>query len=67
MSDLNTTVENLENQFDRQDHHLRRSCILIHGITETQGKHTDDIPLHTINEHLELQLTEMNHNHLQNI
>ena len=58
MSDLNISVKNLENQLDRQEQYLRRNCILIHGITETQDENTDDISLRTINEHLELELTE---------
>ena len=58
MSDLNTSVKNLENQLDRQEHYSRRNCLLIHGITETQDENTDDISLRTINEHLELELTE---------
>ena len=58
MSDLNVSVKNLEDQLDRQEQNLRRNCILIHGITETQDENTDDISLRTINEHLELELTE---------
>ena len=37
---------------------MRRNCILIHGFTETQDENTDDISLRTIDEHLELELTE---------
>ena len=58
MSDLNISVKYLENQLDRQEQYSRRNCILIHGITETQDEKTDDISLCTINEHLELELTE---------
>ena len=58
VSDLNTSVKNLENQLDHQEQYSRRNCILIHDITETQNKNTDDISLRTINEHLELELTE---------
>ena len=58
MPDLNTSVKNLENQLVHQKQCLRRNCILIHGITETQDENTDDISLRTINEHLELELTE---------
>ena len=32
--------------------------MLIHCITKTQDDNTDDISLHTINEHLELELRE---------
>ena len=58
MSDLNTSVKYLENQLDHQEQYSCKNCILIHDITETQNKNTDDISLRTINEHLELELTE---------
>ena len=58
VSDLNTSVKNLKNQLDRQERYSRRNCILIHGNTETQDGNTDDISLHTVNEHLEGQLTK---------
>ena len=32
--------------------------MLIHGITETQDENTDNISLRTVNEHLEVELTE---------
>ena len=57
MSDLSTSVKNLDNQLDRQEQHSRRNCMLIHGITETQDENTDDISLRTINEHSEVELT----------
>ena len=59
MSDLNISVKILENQLDRQEQYSRRNCILIHGIIETQDENTDDISLCTINEHLQLELTEI--------
>ena len=58
MSDLNTSVKNLENQLDRLEQYSGRNCILIHDVTDTQNENTDDISLRTINEHLELELTE---------
>ena len=58
MSDLNTSAKCLENKLDHQEQYSRKNCILIHDITETQNKNTDDISLRTINEHLELELTE---------
>ena len=56
MSDLNTSVKNLENQLNRQEQYSHRNCILIHGMTETQDENTDDISLRAINGHLELEL-----------
>ena len=58
VSDLNTSVKNLDNQLDRQEQYSRRNCILIHGITETQDENTDDISLGAINEYLELEPTQ---------
>ena len=66
VSDLNNTVKNLENQLDRQEQYSRRNCILIHGITKTQDENTD-ISLRTINEHLELELTEKELDHTHRI
>ena len=65
-SDL-SELKNLENQLDRQEQYSRRNCILIHGITETQDENTDDISLRTINEHLELELTEKELDHTHRI
>ena len=67
VSDLNISVKNLENQLDYQEQYSRRNCILIHGITETQDENTDDISLRTINEHLELELTEKELDHTHRI
>ena len=58
MSDLNISVNNLENQLDRQEQYSRRNCILIHCSTETQDENTDDISLHKIDEHFKLELAE---------
>ena len=43
VSDLNATIENLENQLDYQEEYLLKNCLLIRGITESQGKNTDEI------------------------
>ena len=57
ISDLNSSVKNLENQLNRQEQYSRRNCILIHGITEIQDENSDHISLRTINEYLEVELT----------
>ena len=64
-SDL-SELKNLENQLYRQEQYSRRNCILIHGITKTQDENTD-ISLRTINEHLELELTEKELDHTHRI
>ena len=58
VSDLNTTVKNLEYQLHCQEQYSHRNCVLVHGITETEGENTDDISLRKLNEPLELELTE---------
>ena len=58
MSDLDNTVEDLENQLDRQEQYSCRNCMQIYGTTETQGESTDDISLRTANEYLELEIAE---------
>ena len=47
MSDIETSVKNFENQFDRSGYYSRGNCILIHGITETQDENIDDVWAHT--------------------
>ena len=37
---------------------MRCNCLLLHGITENKNEKTDDLCLATINEHLELSITE---------
>ena len=66
MSDLNITVENLENQLDHHEQYLQRNCMSTNGITETQCKNTDDISICILNQHLKLKLTEneINQNHM---
>ena len=46
---------------------MRRNCILIHGITETQGENVDDVSLRTINGHSEVELTEKELDHTHRI
>ena len=36
-----------------------RNCLLLHGIPENKNEKTDDLSLATINEHLELEITEV--------
>ena len=52
MSDLETNVENLENQPDYQEQYSHRNCVFIHGISETQGE-IRNFNLRTINKPLE--------------
>ena len=38
--------------------YLRRDCLLLHGIPESRNEKTDDWCIATMNEHLELSITE---------
>ena len=64
VSDLNSSKKNSLLKTSKISSNARNStrveivAILIHGITETQDKKTDEISSHTVNEHLELELKE---------
>ena len=64
VSDLNSSKKNSLLKTSKISSNARNStrveivAILIHGITETQDKKTDEISSHIVNEHLELELTE---------
>ena len=51
-------IDKLENLVDRQEQHLRRNCLLVHKIAETSDENTDDLILKTINEKLDINITE---------
>ena len=52
-------VDSLSSQVDKQEQYSRRNCLLLHGIPENKNEKTDDLCLATINEHLELAITEV--------
>lgn len=58
VSDLNATIETLENQLDCQEDYPLKNCLLIRGITESRGKNTDDIYVQTIDKNLGIELIE---------
>ena len=45
-------------QVEKQEQCSRRNCLLILGIPENRNEKTDDLCIATINEHLELSITE---------
>ena len=51
-------IEKLENLVDRQEQYSRRNCFLVHGVAETNDENTDGLILKTINEKLDVDLTE---------
>ena len=55
---MSKRVDSLSGQFDKQEQYSRRNCLLLHGIPENKNEKTDDLCLATINELLELSITE---------
>ena len=53
---LKQEIETLKARVDDQEQRSRNSCLVIHGITETDGKSTDDIVIDTIRENLEINI-----------
>ena len=43
---------------DRQEQYSRRSCLLIHGITEGKQENKDDLALEIFREKLDIELTQ---------
>ena len=48
----------LSGQAEKQEQYSRRNCLLLHDIPENRNEKTDDLCIATINEHLELSITE---------
>ena len=49
----------IENLVDRHEQYSRRNCLLVHGIAETNDENTDDLVLKTMNEKLDVDVTEI--------
>ena len=57
-SEMAQRIDTLVNLIDRQEQYLRRNCILVHGILGTNDENTDDLVLKTINDKLDVNITE---------
>ena len=51
-------IDKLEYLVDRQEQYSRRNCLLVHGIADINDENTDDLVLKTINEKLDIDITE---------
>lgn len=60
VSVLNVKVSELTSAVEKQEQYSRRNCLLLHGINENKDEDTDKISLNTLNENLQLELTELN-------
>ena len=61
MVNKNEKNEKLERIVDRQKQYVRRNCLLLHDIAETELENIDDSVLETLNEkfHVELTLSDV--------
>ena len=61
MVNKNEKIKKLERIVDRQKQYLRRNCLLLHDIAETEHENIDDSVLETLNEkfHVELTLSDV--------
>ena len=61
MVNKNEKIKKLERIVDRQKQYLRRNCLLLHNIAETEHENIDDSVLETLNEkfHVELTLSDV--------
>ena len=51
-------LDSLPGKVDKQEQYSKRNCLLLHGIPGNKNEKTDDWCVATINEHLELWITE---------
>ena len=59
LTNMSKRVDSLSSQVDKQEQYSRRNCLLLHGIPKNKNEKTDDLYLTTINEHLDLAITEV--------
>ena len=51
-------IDKLENLVYRQEQNSRRNCLLVHKIVETNDENKDNLSLKTINEKLDVDITD---------
>ena len=57
VTEMSNKIENLEKVIDDQEQYSRRNCLLIHGISETDGENTDELVLNTVQNNMEITLS----------
>ena len=57
-SEMTQRIDKLEHLVDRQEQYSRRNCLLVHEIVETNNKNKENLVLKTINEKLDIEITE---------
>ena len=65
VSTLKGRVETLEKESDDKEQHLRRNCILVHGLEENKDEITEDFVASFIKDKLDLELsvTDLDRSH----
>ena len=59
LTNMSKWVDSLSSQVDKQEQYSRHNCLLLHDIPENKNETIDDLCLTTINEHLDLAITEV--------
>ena len=57
VSEMSSKIENLEKSIDDQEQFSRRNCLLIHGISESDGENVDDIVINTVQDNMEITVS----------
>ena len=57
-SEIAQWIEKLQNLEDREEQYSWRNCLLVHGIAETNDENTGDLIFKTINQKLDVNITE---------
>ena len=59
VSSLKVEVKNLEKKADDPEQYSHRSCLLIHGLTETKTEDTNEMVLDVINNKLNIEMSQL--------
>ena len=57
VSEMSSKIENLNKSIDDQEQYSRRNCLLIHGISESDGENTDDIVINTVQDNMKITVS----------
>ena len=56
---MDKKIDDLNRVIDVQDQYSRRSCILLHGVKESENEDTNTVVTETLNELLQEKLTDI--------
>ena len=49
---LTERLQKMDAVLDRKEHYSRHNCLLIHGVDQVEGEHTDELSIKVIEEHM---------------